>query len=158
MYALKVPKEETEEAIELARSRGVYDDTRSVLKHSKHSGRTGFTEVPVTTPIEEYETVEQTDPKYRKDSLERITGLDKVPSGWSMVGDVILVKFGDRTQEEKERIGEGLLKLHPNCHTVLENKGIQGIRREPDVEVVAGSRETETLHTENRFRFKLDLR
>lgn len=77
------------------------------------------------------------------------------PRRWQVVGSVIIVKIPPQLEHRKKEIGEALLRLYPRCRTVLNDRGVQGQFREPDVEMMAGS-ETETMHIENRCRFKLD--
>jgi len=65
------------------------------------------------------------------------------------------VEPGDAPRPDE--VGEALLALHANADTVLARRGIDGERREPDVEVLAGDGDTETVHTEHGTRYALDL-
>jgi tRNA wybutosine-synthesizing protein 2 len=49
-----------------------------------------------------------------------------------------------------------VLELHGNADTVLARKGIYGEHRIPDVDVLAGSGETETVHVEAGTKYILD--
>ncbi|MDY6779701.1 MAG: hypothetical protein SV760_03990 [Halobacteria archaeon] len=152
-YALRVPLEETEEAIERAESVGVYDDTRSV----RNSGNVN--EVPVEVPEPfggMYGTVVQDDPVPRKVTLDdRLDGVS-APT-WRVVGEVALVEFDDETDREtKKEVADALLEHQSGVETVLDYRGVGGTEREPDVSYVAGDEETETVHRENGFAFELD--
>jgi tRNA wybutosine-synthesizing protein 2 len=57
----------------------------------------------------------------------------------------------------REAIGDALLELHGEADTVLARGGVSGTRREPDVTVVAGTGETETIHVEHGTKYALDL-
>jgi tRNA wybutosine-synthesizing protein 2 len=67
-----------------------------------------------------------------------------------------MIKLSDELKQHQEIIG----KVYANvlgCTTVLNDVGgISGVYREPFVEVISGSSITETIHTENGIRFKLD--
>ncbi|MDY6775842.1 MAG: class I SAM-dependent methyltransferase family protein [Halobacteria archaeon] len=154
-YAVRVPKEETEAVMRKAEKEGVYDDARSVKK-SETAGEEK-TEIPVTgeVTLDGYDAFEQESPEYRKTSLEDLTDVEDPPSSWKTVGDVVLVNLGGYTSEEKTEIGESLLEL-TSARTVLDYRGVSGEMRKPDVGLVAGDEETETLHRENGFEFRLD--
>ncbi len=81
--------------------------------------------------------------------------LKSLPKSWQVLGSVIIVKIPAELEYRKKEIGEAFLKLYPRCSTVLRDKGVKGKLREPDVEIIAGS-ETETIHIENKCKFKLD--
>ena len=157
--AVVVPKPETGGAIEALREEGVYDDTRRVQE-----GEGEAIEVPVVAPPETVagEVIEQDAPEVRVaglDDLLRERGFSEpeiagAPGSWATIGDVVLVRFGDYPR--REDVAEALLDLQ-GAETVLHRKGIDGEHREPDVEVVAGSGETETIHTEHGTTYALDL-
>jgi tRNA wybutosine-synthesizing protein 2 len=77
-----------------------------------------------------------------------------LPRKWELLGDVLLMKI---PQELKGFEGE-IAREYANelgAKTVLQDMGIEGEMREPNVEVLWGS-ETETVHKENGVKFKLD--
>ncbi|MFB6174176.1 MAG: class I SAM-dependent methyltransferase family protein [Halobacteriales archaeon] len=159
--AAVVGKERTGEAIAALRSEGVYDDTRRV-----RAGAGDTNELPVTAPPAETDVravIEQSDPEHRVtglDDLLRERGwsdaeIERAPGSWAVVGDVVLVRFPGDCPRRGE-VGRALLDLQ-GADTVLARRGIEGEHREPDVEVVAGSGRTETVHTEHGTRYALDL-
>jgi tRNA wybutosine-synthesizing protein 2 len=81
--------------------------------------------------------------------------LDRVPGSWAVVGSVILVEMGDAPRPAE--VGEALLALHGGADTVLARGGIEGPHREPEVSVVAGEGDTETVHREHGVEYALDL-
>ncbi|GGL46390.1 class I SAM-dependent methyltransferase [Halocalculus aciditolerans] len=163
--AAVVPETETEDAIAAFESRGCYDDTRKVVP----SATRGLMEVPVTDhpgSDADYEIVVQSDPDYRNAGLDAELAdrgwsadeIDAAPSSWAVVGDVILVRFPeDYPDERRETVADALLSVHGNVDTVLARRGIDGEFRTPDVEVVAGSGDTETVHVEHGTKYALDL-
>jgi tRNA wybutosine-synthesizing protein 2 len=79
-----------------------------------------------------------------------------LPSKWEKIGSVVTIKVPDELGEYKEIIGkayaDGL-----GCTTTLNDAGgISGVYRKPVVEVIYGSSQTETIHSENGIRFKVD--
>ncbi|MFB6284429.1 MAG: class I SAM-dependent methyltransferase family protein [Halobacteria archaeon] len=159
--AVEVDLEYTEHVLREARELGVYDRSRSVINEGD------VNHVPVTRSVQKnpgyftYGTVvRQPDPVFRRRGLETYLPRDfphPLPGGWSVVGDIVLVKLDGVPDEAKQRTGEALLELHPHCNSVFEDHGVSGVTREPDVEHVAGSRETETVHRENGYVFELDV-
>ncbi|MHC1582340.1 MAG: class I SAM-dependent methyltransferase [Candidatus Syntropharchaeia archaeon] len=79
----------------------------------------------------------------------------RLPRGWQIVGDIIIIRL-DGLENKKYEIGRILLEMHPRCTTVVMNRGIHGRHRIPDVEVIIGDK-TETIHKENGCKFKLDV-
>jgi tRNA wybutosine-synthesizing protein 2 len=54
-------------------------------------------------------------------------------------------------------VGEALLAMHGQADTVLARGPITGQHREPDVTVVAGEGDTETVHREHGVEYAMDL-
>jgi tRNA wybutosine-synthesizing protein 2 len=158
--AVVVAKPRAESVIDALEAEGVYDDSRSVGSWDEDG-----VAVPVTAPpetVEVREIVQQVG-KRRLRSLEdhlRQRGWtdaerDVAPSSWAVVGSVVLVAMGEAPRPGE--VGEALLALHGEADTVLARNGISGTHREPDVTVVAGEGDTETVHTEHGTEYALDL-
>ncbi|MEM2924618.1 MAG: class I SAM-dependent methyltransferase family protein [Methanocellales archaeon] len=81
--------------------------------------------------------------------------LKLLPKSWQVLGSIVVVKIPRELEHRKKEIGEAFLKLYPRCKTVLNDKGVRGQLREPDIEIIIGSK-TETIHIENKCKFKLD--
>ncbi len=81
---------------------------------------------------------------------------NRIPDKWEKIGDIVTIKLLPELKKYKTQIGEGYAKvLH--CKTVLNDVGgISGIYREPNVEIIYGEKDTETIHKENGIRFKLN--
>ena len=162
--AAVVPKPDSETTIAALRAEGVYDDARKVRAYDERSVALPVTDPPQETAV--LEVVEQRDPERRApglDSLLRDRGwsaeaVERAPSSWAVVGDVVLVAFDEEFDAtDREEVGDALLALHGEADTVLARGGVSGTYREPDVEVVAGLGDTETVHTEHGTRYALDL-
>jgi len=163
--AVVVEKPETGDAIDRLREAGLYDDTRRVRERDA-----GTVEVPVVAPPDSIdgraaggrEVIEQETPEPRVAGLDDLLAergfseaeIAATPNSWAVIGDVVLVRFEDCPR--REEVAAALLDLQ-NAETVLDRKGIEGEHREPEVEVVAGSGETETVHAEHGTKYALDL-
>ncbi|MCK5458656.1 MAG: class I SAM-dependent methyltransferase family protein [Thermoplasmatales archaeon] len=80
-----------------------------------------------------------------------------LPEKWEKIGDVLIIKLNEKLNSHREEIGKTYAEvLH--CKTVLNDVGgISGIYREPNVEILYGSENTEVVHKENGVRYKLDV-
>ncbi|WP_336035648.1 class I SAM-dependent methyltransferase [Halobacterium yunchengense] len=159
--AVVVPKRESETRIAALEAEGVYDDDRRVREHDAETLELPVTAEPAVTDYRR--VVEQADPELRAPGLADLlrergwTGdeLEHAPSSWAVVGTVVLADFTDCPR--RAEVGEALLDLHGEADTVLARGGVSGEHREPDVSVVAGAGDTETVHTEHGTRYALDL-
>ena len=79
-----------------------------------------------------------------------------LPEKWEKIGDIVIIKLDEKLKSYAGEIGKTYAEvLH--CKTVLNDVGgISGIYREPNVELLYGSKNTETVHKENGIRYKLD--
>ncbi len=98
-----------------------------------------------------------------KDLLIRKTSLPEevhkmLPASYQAIGDICLVKLREFVAKKyKHMIGGIILDNFPQFRTVCLQKGISGEYRRPDVEVIAGHKNTETMHNELGCRFKIDV-
>ncbi len=122
-------------------------------------------ELPVRGDVEGSITIEQDEPEHycQKISLkDRLDGelkeheLQLLPSGWQIIGNIIIVNIPGKIWDKKHLIAACLLDMYPNCKTVIQDHGIKGQYRIPDREIIAGSC-TETVHKENGCLFKMDV-
>ncbi|MFC4405074.1 class I SAM-dependent methyltransferase [Haloarchaeobius iranensis] len=161
--AAVVSQDRAEVAIASLRAEGVYDDDRRVKPFPD-----GLVALPVTAPPTETDVrrvVRQTDPEPRAPDLATLLrergwddeAVERAPSSWAVVGAVVLVSLTDLDEDEAEAVGEALLELHGEADTVCAREGVDGELREPDVRVVAGLGDTETVHVEHGTRYALDL-
>ena len=80
----------------------------------------------------------------------------KLPDKWEKIGDTLVIVLPDFFDKYKQNIGKVYMDVL-KCKAVLnEYGGISGELRTPNVEVIYGSKNTETIHSENGVRFKLD--
>jgi tRNA wybutosine-synthesizing protein 2 len=154
--AVVVPREETESVLDSLAAAGLYDDTRSIQPHGEGVA------IPVTDAPDGHETVRVDLPARNRDLRELLANrgwsdadLDRLPTSWAVVGSCLLVQGDDFP--DPAAVGDALLELHGEADTVLVSHGIAGNRREPDVEVIAGTGDTEVIHTEHGTKYALDL-
>jgi tRNA wybutosine-synthesizing protein 2 len=158
--AVVVGKPRAETVIDALETEGVYDDCRSVQSWDNDG-----VAVPVTAPpetVEVREIVQQVGQRRLRTLADHLrqrgwteAEIDAAPSSWAVVGSVVLVAMGESPRPAE--VGEALLALHGEADTVLARHGISGAHREPDVEVIAGEGDTETVHTEHGTEYALDL-
>jgi len=157
--AAVVPKERGDAAIAAIKAEGTYDATRKVTEFDPET-----IAIPVTDPpeTEVLRVVRQPGARRLRDLADHLRErgwtdeeLDRAPSSWAVLGTVVLVDIADSPRPGE--VGEALLDLHGGADTVLARGGISGAHREPDVEVVAGTGDTETVHTEHGTRYAMDL-
>lgn len=156
MKAVRVREEEAEKVRLKLLSEGALDLSRKILK------RDCFIEIPVTDLDIGLSSVEQETPEFYipKKTLGSILDIPEhekklLPSGWQLLGDVIIITLREELEIRKNDIAKALLSMYTGCRTVLLDRGISGQMRHPHREIIAGEK-TETIHRENGCFFKLD--
>ena len=79
-----------------------------------------------------------------------------LPEKWEKIGSVLIIRLPDVLQQYEQRIGKVYAEVLGCSSTLNEHGGISGVFRHPSVEVIFGSSMTETIHSENGIRYKLD--
>lgn len=158
MKAVLVTGKEAEAVRQKLLSENALDKTRKLEK------KNGFVEIPVTEyyMTDEFTLVEQEETEFYTPKNHLVDFLDipesekkLLPSGWQILGDIIIISLHEALEHRKEEIARALLSLYPRCRTVLLDRGINGKMRLPGREIIAGDK-TETVHKENGCLFKLD--
>lgn len=166
--AALVSKSRTEDVIQSLREEGIYDSTRSIETFDGDRVAIPIGAEPLETDVQEVRAVDLPNRERTIGDLLAARGftdeeIDAAPSSWAVIGSVILADFGDVSTEttvdadRRSEIGDALLELHGDADTVLGRGGVSGTRREPAVDVVAGTGETETVHVEHGTKYALDL-
>lgn len=82
--------------------------------------------------------------------------INKIPDKWEKVGDIGIIKLNPELTKYSKIIGKYYAEIL-RCRTILNDTGgIKGKFREPLTKVIFGSKKTETIHKENKIRYKLD--
>ncbi len=82
--------------------------------------------------------------------------LDLLPKSFTRIGHVAVLHLPQSLRHRKEEIVDSLLRLKGVRTVAAKKGGIKGRKREPDLEVIGGDPNTETIHRENGCYFKLD--
>ena len=84
--------------------------------------------------------------------------LNKVPSGFSLIGHVVILRFTNNVEEKyKKIIGEKLMSLDKRIKTVAEQKNTIETERKPIITLIAGENNFEVTHKEFGTRFYIDV-
>jgi len=84
--------------------------------------------------------------------------LELLPSSYQKIGDIIILDINPEFITIDDVIGKIILKNIPNTRTVCKRTGsINGVGRTPQIEVIAGDNNTETIHKEYGCLYKLDV-
>ncbi|HDO19853.1 MAG TPA: class I SAM-dependent methyltransferase family protein [Thermoplasmatales archaeon] len=82
--------------------------------------------------------------------------LSLLPKKWEKIGDVLIIKLPDSLRNYEIEVAEVYASVL-KCKSVLEDvAGIDGEYRIPKFRLIYGDKDTETVHTENGVRYKLD--
>ncbi len=79
-----------------------------------------------------------------------------LPSSFDVVGDVAMIKLPDELLPYKGTIGNALLEVNHSLRTVFLDSGVKGEFRIRDLEQIAGSGSSETVHKEFGVRLYTD--
>lgn len=93
------------------------------------------------------EPIEHSETDYRMLLPEGIR--DTLPNSFDNIGDIIIVKLTDESLSYKHDVGDALLKVFQNMRAVFLDSGVKGELRIRDLEIIAGSGSSETMHRES---------
>ncbi|MBD3155228.1 MAG: class I SAM-dependent methyltransferase family protein [Candidatus Aenigmarchaeota archaeon] len=81
-----------------------------------------------------------------------------LPSSYHKIGDIVIINIKKPLWKYDKKIGKVILENIPNTRTVCKRTDfITGKLREPNVKVIAGKKNTETIHKEHGIEYKLDV-
>lgn len=82
---------------------------------------------------------------------------NKLPTSYDVIGDIILVKLPKDLLRHKREIGKALLLSNKNIKTVCLSEPVAGELRIRNVTVIAGEKNTKTIHREYGLGFEVDV-
>ena len=83
---------------------------------------------------------------------------DLLPSSYQKIGEIVIINTKKELWKYDKDIGRIILDNIPNTRTVCRRTGtIKGQFRLPSLKVIAGSRNTTTIHKENGILYKIDV-
>ncbi len=83
--------------------------------------------------------------------------LDFLPSGFQLIGDIAILGIKSEIKKYEKQIGNSVLKNFRYVKTVCSKGRISGEKREPKIKIIAGRKNTITIHKENGCLFKIDV-
>lgn len=94
--------------------------------------------------------------------ISKVSGIseERIPGSFQIVGDIILAKFMPKKNlslREKRKIASVCLEVLPTKRTFCEIRGVEGEFRKPSVRVLAGEKNTETIHKEHGIAYCIDV-
>jgi tRNA wybutosine-synthesizing protein 2 len=85
--------------------------------------------------------------------------LNLIPKGFQVIGDIIILNLPEGLLKYKKKIADAVLELFPKIKSVCNKvSGVSGKYREPEIELLAGDKNTETIHLESGCKYKFDIR
>lgn len=88
----------------------------------------------------------------------KIKNLEKLPSGFQKIGDIIILNLDESLLDYKEKIGQAVLDIFKVRAVCNKTGKIIGKFREPQIEVIAGDNNTITTHIEHGCKYRFDIR
>lgn len=80
-----------------------------------------------------------------------------LPASYDTVGSVAIVKMSEEVMDYAEHIGRAIMAVQKSIRTVCVDFGIEDRIRRRNIRVVAGDKNTETVHKEYGLTLKLDV-
>ena len=107
---------------------------------------------------EQFEEKEKKIKSY-KENIKIPKNLQKyLPTSYDILGNIALIKIPDTLLKYKKNIGEAILKVKKNIQTVCLIKPVKGELRTRTIEIIAGKKQTKTLHKEFGLTFFVDVK
>jgi tRNA (guanine37-N1)-methyltransferase len=82
---------------------------------------------------------------------------DHLPSSYDTLGSIAIVKMADEVVPYAKDVGRAIIATQKAIKTVCIDSGVVDLYRTRSIKVVAGDKETETIHKEFGLSFKLDV-
>ena len=172
-HCLRVPKILGEKAITILRNLSLLSKELKIQQAGDHL-YIPLVKRPLPADIKklekslpEFELSTYKFPKHAKRPLNLIDVLEDklpphllatLPRAIDLVGEIAVVEIPPELERHKGMIGEAIMTVHKQVHTVLAKSGaVEGVYRLREFEVVAGVGETETIHKEFGCAYHVDL-
>lgn len=81
---------------------------------------------------------------------------EELPRSYDLIGDVALIKISDVLQPYKKNIGDAMIEATPCIRVVMMDSGVKGEFRVRELERIAGTGTSETVHKEFGVRIAVD--
>lgn len=161
MLGVRVPRREAEAVRRKLQSMGLLlSDYRPVRDGD-------YIIFPVSRCPEGFECVDTEFPERKRkprsleDALREFLpdeAIQKISKSFDIIGHVAVIRIPEELWDLREKIGEAILRVHPNVRTVAAEVGPhQGVFRVQPVEVIAGEPNLVTEHKEFDVRLRLEV-
>lgn len=161
-----VNKKETEKIKSLLLEKELLDDRRRIVRHGTKVEipvkSEGITQLDASFTLKEQKNLIYREYYAPFEVIERkakkiLTNeeLQLLPKKWEKIGDILILKFPKGIKKRKK-----ILETYADvlkCKAVLGKGSIVGEKREPLLQHLYGDKNTETIHIENKIKFKLDV-
>jgi len=108
--------------------------------------------------LDDFEECEKKIKSY-KENLTLPDDLKKyLPTSYDIIGNIALIKIPTQIIKYKKDIGESILKSKKNIQTVCLVKPVEGELRTRDIKIIAGKKQTKTIHKEYGLSFFVDVK
>lgn len=161
MRFVKVKTSEGEKTRRLLADAGVLDSAYRIMQKS------GFLYLPITREVKGYTIVTERGKKFKfnkpktlRDALKAkltIKEMDLLVASFDIIGDVAIVDIPDALEKKEKSIAKALMAVHPNVKVVAKKTGaMEGEFRVRPLKVIAGEKQTATIHKENGCEMHID--
>ncbi len=152
VLAVKVPIKKGEEIRRMLIQKGMIDLDYKFGKEGD------FLLIPVKKEFEsEFEFVDaelKPQPKREHTDFKKVYGR----RAFDIIGDIAILDIPKEKRVEEKKIGEALLKTHPNIKTVVaKESAVHDVYRVRKVRYLVGEKKTETIHHEHGCKFYVDV-
>jgi len=159
VLAVRVPRNKAEEIRKKLIEEGVFD-TRFKIKATASEVYIPVRTKPPGLEVLEVELEPRAERRSFRDRLREILG-DKAAlarRAFDFIGDIAVIEIPPELEAKAEDIGRALLESVPAVKAVyMKQSPISGVERVRKLRHLAGERRTETVHTENGVKIKLDI-
>ena len=126
-----------------------------------------FGYIPVNEDIDDYDLVDvELEPmkKVAHNFSELLEGeltsdeIENLRTSFDTIGDIVILEIPDELVSKKQIIGDAALKFTKRKAIYMKKSAIKGTIRIRDLEFLAGTDDSVTIHKEHGARLKLDVR
>ncbi len=123
--------------------------------------------IPVNDDVEGYEIVcmrLEAMPKVARSFSELLEGeldsdeIENLRTSFDTIGDIVILEIPENLEDKKQIIGDAALKFTKRKAIYMKRSAIKGTTRVRDLEFLAGTDDSVTIHKEHGTRLKLDVR
>ncbi len=104
----------------------------------------------------ELESLESTPTDYKEVAEIPQELKEDLPTSYDIIGDVAIIKLTDELLPYRSEIGRALMSVTPSLRTVFMDSGVKGDLRIRELEQIAGTGGSETIHKEFGVRMAVD--